>query len=131
MQEKTKNFWNIFKSHFKHLLKFVYLSITQIEYICNNGINNKEEDCEAKEELTFKVLLIQAIATSIDAYNKTHKSLLVPGKNEEYNQLKGFVQNKSSLMTQLNSIKEDIGMSTNQIDITKNFNYNISIGLKK
>ena len=41
-------------------------------------------------------------------------------KNEEYNQLKGFVQNKSSLMTQLNSIKEDIGMSTNQIDITKN-----------
>ena len=32
-----------------------------------DGINNKEEDCEAKEELTFKVLLIQAIATSIDA----------------------------------------------------------------
>ena len=41
-------------------------------------------------------------------------------KNEEYNQLKGFVQNKSSLMSQLSSIKEDIGMSTNQIDITKN-----------
>ena len=41
-------------------------------------------------------------------------------KNEEYNQLKGFVQNKPSLMTQLDSVKEDIGMSLNQIDITKN-----------
>jgi exonuclease SbcC len=41
-------------------------------------------------------------------------------KNEEYNQLKGFVQNKSSYMTQLDSIKEDIGVSINQIDITKN-----------
>ena len=41
-------------------------------------------------------------------------------KNEEYNQLKGFVQNKPSLMAQLDSIKEDIGMSLNQIDITKN-----------
>ena len=41
-------------------------------------------------------------------------------KNEEYNQLKGFVQNKNSLMTQLNSIKEDIGVSMNQLDITKN-----------
>ncbi len=41
-------------------------------------------------------------------------------KNEEYNQLKGFVQNKSSYLSQLDSIKEDIGMSINQIDITKN-----------
>ena len=41
-------------------------------------------------------------------------------KNEEYNQLKGFIQNKNSLMTQLNSIKEDIGVSINQMDITKN-----------
>ena len=41
-------------------------------------------------------------------------------KNEEYNQLKGFVQNKNSLMSQLNSIKEDIGVSMNQLDITKN-----------
>ena len=41
-------------------------------------------------------------------------------KNEEYNQLKGFVQNKPSLMSQISSIKEDIGMSLNQIDITKN-----------
>ena len=41
-------------------------------------------------------------------------------KNEEYNQLKGFVQNKQSLMTQLDSIKEDIGVSMNQMDITKN-----------
>ena len=41
-------------------------------------------------------------------------------KNEEYNQLKGFVQNKNSLVTQLDSIKEDIGVSMNQIDITKN-----------
>ena len=41
-------------------------------------------------------------------------------KNEEYNQLKGFVQNKNSYMTQLDSVKEDMGMSVNQIDITKN-----------
>ncbi|WP_405303297.1 AAA family ATPase [Methanobrevibacter sp.] len=41
-------------------------------------------------------------------------------KNEEYNQLKGFVQNKNSLMTRLDSIKEDIGVSMNQLDITKN-----------
>ena len=41
-------------------------------------------------------------------------------KNEEFNQLKGFVQNKSNYMTQLDSVKEDIGMSINQIDILKN-----------
>lgn len=41
-------------------------------------------------------------------------------KNEEFNQLKGFVQNKNTYMTQLDSIKEDIGMSINQIDILKN-----------
>jgi exonuclease SbcC len=41
-------------------------------------------------------------------------------KNEEYNQLKGFVKNKQSLMTQIDSVKEDIGVSINQIDITKN-----------
>ena len=41
-------------------------------------------------------------------------------KNEEYNQLKGFVKNKYSLVNQLESIKEDIGVSNNQIDITKN-----------
>ena len=41
-------------------------------------------------------------------------------KNEEFNQLKGFIQNKNSYMTQLDSIKEDIGMSINQIDILKN-----------
>ena len=41
-------------------------------------------------------------------------------KNEEFNQLKGFVQNKNSYMSQLDSIKEDIGVSINQIDITQN-----------
>ncbi|MDO5860059.1 SMC family ATPase [Methanobrevibacter sp.] len=41
-------------------------------------------------------------------------------KNEEFNQLKGFVQNKKSLMAQHDSIKEDIGMSLNQLDIIKN-----------
>ena len=41
-------------------------------------------------------------------------------KNEEYNQLKGFVQNKNALTNQLDSIKEDIGVSMNQIDITNN-----------
>ena len=41
-------------------------------------------------------------------------------KNEEYNQYKGFIQNKQSLMAQMDSIKEDIGMSINQIDIIEN-----------
>ena len=41
-------------------------------------------------------------------------------KNEEYNQLKGFIQNKNSLMAQLDSIKEDIGVSINQKDIIEN-----------
>ncbi len=41
-------------------------------------------------------------------------------KNEEFNQLKGFVQNKNSFMTRLDSIKEDIGVSINQKDIIEN-----------
>ncbi len=41
-------------------------------------------------------------------------------KNEEYNQLKGFVQNKNAFMTQLNTVKEEIGSSINQIDVTEN-----------
>ena len=41
-------------------------------------------------------------------------------KNEEFNQLKGFVQNKKSLLSQHDSIKEDIGVSKNQIDIIQN-----------
>jgi exonuclease SbcC len=41
-------------------------------------------------------------------------------KNEEFNQLKGFVQNKKSYMTQLESVKEDIGVSINQRDIIEN-----------
>ena len=41
-------------------------------------------------------------------------------KNEEFNQLKGFVQNKNSYLTQLDSIKEDIGVSLNQKDIIEN-----------
>ncbi len=41
-------------------------------------------------------------------------------KNEEYNQLKGFVQNKNSLTSQFDSIKEDIGVSKNQKEIIEN-----------
>ena len=41
-------------------------------------------------------------------------------KHEEYNQLKGFVQNKKSLSSQLDSVKEDIGVSHNQIEIIEN-----------
>ena len=41
-------------------------------------------------------------------------------KNEEYNQLKGFIQNKNSYLTQLDSIKEDIGVSLNQKEIIEN-----------
>ncbi|WP_296889142.1 AAA family ATPase [uncultured Methanobrevibacter sp.] len=41
-------------------------------------------------------------------------------KNEEFNQLKGFVQNKNTLTTQFDSIKEDIGVSNNQLEIIQN-----------
>ena len=41
-------------------------------------------------------------------------------KNEEYNQLKGFVQNKNSVIAQFNSVKEDIGVSNNQLEIIQN-----------
>lgn len=41
-------------------------------------------------------------------------------KNDEFNQLKGFIKNKNNLMTQIDSIKEDIGLSLNQINITEN-----------
>ena len=41
-------------------------------------------------------------------------------KNEEYNQYKGFIQNKQSFLSQMDSINDDIGMSINQIDIIEN-----------
>ena len=41
-------------------------------------------------------------------------------KNEEYNQLKGFVQNKNTLTAQFDTVKEDIGVSNNQLDIIQN-----------
>ena len=48
------------------------------------------------------------IATSIDAYNKTHKSLLVPGKNEEYNQVvENFIvkSNEQAIFKTKNNIR--------------------------
>ena len=41
-------------------------------------------------------------------------------KNKEYNQLKGFIQNKNTLTAQFDSIKEDIGVSNNQLEIINN-----------
>ncbi len=41
-------------------------------------------------------------------------------KNEQYNQLKGFVQNKNSLNAQFDSIKENIDVSNNQMEIIQN-----------
>ena len=41
-------------------------------------------------------------------------------KNEEYNQLKGFVQNKNAISSQFESVKEDIGVSNNQLEIIQN-----------
>ena len=38
-------------------------------------------------------------------------------KNNEYNKLKGFVQNKNSLLARLDSVRENIDVSYNQIDI--------------
>ena len=41
-------------------------------------------------------------------------------KNEQYNQLKGFVKNKNNIVSQFESVKEDIGVSNNQLDIIQN-----------
>ena len=41
-------------------------------------------------------------------------------KNEEYNQLKGFVKNKNTISAQFDSVKEDIGVSNNQLEIIQN-----------
>ena len=41
-------------------------------------------------------------------------------KNEVYNQYKGFVKNKPAQLSKLDSVKEEIGVSINQIDIIKN-----------
>ena len=60
------------------------------------------------------------LSSDIDEDELTNRIEDLKQKNEEYNQLKGFVQNKQMFMTQMDSIKEDIGMSLNQIDITEN-----------
>ena len=41
-------------------------------------------------------------------------------KNEEYNQLKGFVQNKKTVTAHFESVKEDIGVCNNQLEIIQN-----------
>ena len=43
-----------------------------------------------------------------------------PGHRQKQHGDQGFVQNKNSYMSQLDTVKEDIGMTTNQIDIIKN-----------
>ncbi len=44
----------------------------------------------------------------------------VKEKNEQYNQLKGFVKNKNTVVSQFESVKEDIGVSNNQLEIIQN-----------
>ena len=41
-------------------------------------------------------------------------------KNEQYNQLKGFVKNKNNIIAQFESVKEDLGVSNNQLEIIQN-----------
>ena len=41
-------------------------------------------------------------------------------KNEEYNQLKGFVQNKKAVNAQFESVKEEIDVCNNQLEIIQN-----------
>jgi len=41
-------------------------------------------------------------------------------KNEQYNQLKGFVKNRNTVVSQFESVKEDIGVSNNQLEIIQN-----------
>lgn len=92
-------------------------SETESQYKLNQ-VNN-EIDSHVK---TIKLAIDQDphLSGDISASELQDRITDLKKKNEEFNQLKGFVKNKKSLMAQLDSIKEDIGVSLNQIDITKN-----------
>ena len=83
-----------------------------------NHINN-EIDVHVKN---IKLAIEQDPHLSSDISTEELKNRIedLKKKNEEYNQLKGFVQSKPSFLTRLDTVKEEIGMSINQIDITKN-----------
>jgi exonuclease SbcC len=82
---------------------------------------------QIKNEIDHQVTIIKGIieqdphlSSEISEEELENRINDLKQKNEEYNQYKGFIQNKQSFLTQMDSIKDDIGMSINQIDITQN-----------
>lgn len=95
----------------------VLSSKTELQYKLNQ-INN-EIDVHVKN---IKLAIDQDPHLSSDMSTDELQSRItgLKSKEEEYNQLKGFVQNKKSLEAQLTSKKDDIGVSYNQIEILEN-----------
>lgn len=95
----------------------VLSSKTELQYKLNQ-INN-EIDVHVKN---IKLAIDQDPHLNSDMTTNDLQSRIddLKQKEEQYNQLKGFVQNKKALEGQLTSKKEDIGVSLNQIEILKN-----------
>ncbi len=60
------------------------------------------------------------LSGDISASELQNRIIDLKKKNEEYNQFVGFVKNKNALMTQHDTIKEEIGTCLNQKDIIQN-----------
>lgn len=95
----------------------VLSSKTELQYKLNQ-VNN-EVDVHVKN---IKLAIDQDPHLSGDMSTADLQARITDLKNkeEEFNQLKGFVQNKKALESQLISKKDDIGVSLNQIEILKN-----------
>ena len=95
----------------------VLSSKTELQYKLNQ-VNN-EIDVHVKN---IKLAIDQDPHLSGDMSTADLQARITDLKNkeEEFNQLKGFVQNKKAFESQLTSKKDDIGVSLNQIEILKN-----------
>ena len=60
------------------------------------------------------------LSGDMDNMELKHRIDDLKAKNEEYNQLKGFVQNKKSVTAQFESVKEEIDVCNNQLEIIQN-----------
>lgn len=95
----------------------VLSSKTELQYKLNQ-INN-EIDVHVKN---IKLAIDQDshLSGDMSAVDLQSRITDLKNKEEEFNQLKGFIQNKKALEAQLTSKKEDIDVSHNQIEILKN-----------
>ena len=88
----------------------VQYKLTQIENEIDNHVTNIKLAIDQDSHLSG----------DISASELQERISDLKQKNEEFNQIKGFIQNKQLYISQMDSIKENIGVSINQIDIIKN-----------